>query len=610
MPKRVAVVISGAVSLGSYEAGVTYELLEAIARHNEDPATLPEDRLIIDVITGASAGGITATILAKCLLCHGKILRKPYDNPLYKAWVEEVRMLGENGGELGLLEVPADQHKYSILNVNTLNNIAKKILPDVLNSSSTDLPVEDPHLAAQTESSSNSQILVGLAMGNLNGFPLSIPLNQGTSTKNDASESDAFTYSQYKDRFVVRMSRNGKGEETSVNLEEWEEYKSTPQERKRWRCRKNTPENPNMVTWSMLREITLSSGAFPFAFGVRQIERYSDSDALYASRSTTRKRQAFKSGFNTPANCEDPFNGRYIYTDGGVFENEPIGLAIRLVESLCGEGEIASRDRLFIFIAPGSRKANSDPFRSIASTTDDTARPDHIAVAKALMAAIMGQSRFQQWIIDDRTPQVLAVTSKDSELLGDVFSAFAGFLDERFRAYDYNVGRQSAQSELIRIFNNNLANGHATSPFPLNGSPSELSPPIWPPTRRISEIQIPHQASPTNWKDAQAYFGPLAQGSRAGQTRNEVEELKALLGIIDEESKKKIKYQLLARVESLVGYLSVSVRGKTQDNSLKGILDSLLFRLGLLWVLISGRRTVEIMAKGLASKWLEKNLGL
>ncbi len=34
MAKKLAVVISGAVSLGSYEAGVMYEILEAIARHN------------------------------------------------------------------------------------------------------------------------------------------------------------------------------------------------------------------------------------------------------------------------------------------------------------------------------------------------------------------------------------------------------------------------------------------------------------------------------------------------------------------------------------------------------------------------------------------------
>ncbi|MFO0210364.1 MAG: patatin-like phospholipase family protein, partial [Pseudanabaena sp.] len=82
MSRKLAIAISGAVSLGSYEAGVMYEVLEAIAVHN----ALPENndkRIEIDVITGASAGGMTAGILAQKLLCDGKSLRDPYTNPLY-----------------------------------------------------------------------------------------------------------------------------------------------------------------------------------------------------------------------------------------------------------------------------------------------------------------------------------------------------------------------------------------------------------------------------------------------------------------------------------------------------------------------------------------------
>jgi hypothetical protein len=35
MPKRLAITIAGAVSLGSYEAGVLYEVLDAIHQHND-----------------------------------------------------------------------------------------------------------------------------------------------------------------------------------------------------------------------------------------------------------------------------------------------------------------------------------------------------------------------------------------------------------------------------------------------------------------------------------------------------------------------------------------------------------------------------------------------
>jgi hypothetical protein len=36
MSKKLAIAISGAVSLGSYEAGVLYEVVDAISQHNTD----------------------------------------------------------------------------------------------------------------------------------------------------------------------------------------------------------------------------------------------------------------------------------------------------------------------------------------------------------------------------------------------------------------------------------------------------------------------------------------------------------------------------------------------------------------------------------------------
>jgi predicted acylesterase/phospholipase RssA len=68
MPKKLAVTIAGAVSLGSYEAGVLWEVLDAVKQHNLSKDTAPDDRIVIDVITGASAGGMTAVILAQKLL--------------------------------------------------------------------------------------------------------------------------------------------------------------------------------------------------------------------------------------------------------------------------------------------------------------------------------------------------------------------------------------------------------------------------------------------------------------------------------------------------------------------------------------------------------------
>ena len=94
--KRVAITIAGAVSLGSYEAGVTYELLEALRVHNEaaDEAGTPDAKIYVDVITGASAGGMTAAMLAQWLMFRGDSMKGALTNPLYHAWVERISLAG------------------------------------------------------------------------------------------------------------------------------------------------------------------------------------------------------------------------------------------------------------------------------------------------------------------------------------------------------------------------------------------------------------------------------------------------------------------------------------------------------------------------------------
>ena len=78
MAKKLAITISGAVSLGSYEAGVMYEVVHAIRQHNESRETSADDRILIDVLTGASAGGMTAAILAQKLMFEADALEGAY----------------------------------------------------------------------------------------------------------------------------------------------------------------------------------------------------------------------------------------------------------------------------------------------------------------------------------------------------------------------------------------------------------------------------------------------------------------------------------------------------------------------------------------------------
>src|SRR4028119_1192589 len=84
-PKLVTLNCSGGISLGAYMAGVFYELTKE--------ALKPEPKIIIDIITGASAGAMTGVIATYCLLGNDKEQLLSNDitqNVFYKAWVEKV----------------------------------------------------------------------------------------------------------------------------------------------------------------------------------------------------------------------------------------------------------------------------------------------------------------------------------------------------------------------------------------------------------------------------------------------------------------------------------------------------------------------------------------
>ena len=72
-------------------------LIEALGQHNSfcDENQRPEDeKIFVDVLTGASAGGMTATIAAQKLLLEAGSLSDPYKDSFYLPWVADVSLEG------------------------------------------------------------------------------------------------------------------------------------------------------------------------------------------------------------------------------------------------------------------------------------------------------------------------------------------------------------------------------------------------------------------------------------------------------------------------------------------------------------------------------------
>ncbi len=495
-----------------------YELLEAMASSNEllkqrYPERYERDRVVIDVITGASAGAMTAAILAQQLIYKGRELRLPYGNALYQAWVKQVDINK-------LLSVHPEQHKYSLLSTDIIDEIAAQFVQAAPG------PSVDPHPTV------DASLRVGIAMANLNGFPLSIN-----------GQSEAFSYSRYKDQFVCVIEREASPEGAElVRLREMEPIHVgggvswTP-----------FPQPKADCSWSQLRMMALSSGAFPFAFRSRRINRVGGSSGgIMHSRDSQRKKDR----------GDSRRGGDYLYTDGGVFENEPVGMAAELSSQI--DAKRALKQRKYLFVAPGKRSFSQDPLLH----RDD----DLLALATALMAAIFGQSRYQDWVTKGLDGELLTVTTSDVDLIGEVFSAFGGFLELDFRAYDYNIGRRTAREKLVQGRFRDLIGDYEEiklKMLPIDWVEPDASRGMSRPSSALQDVgDVNDYGETARWLRKHGQLKPLAVGGTpsseaSGQRPDEaLQQLRFLMANVSMEKRQLICTQIVSRVSSLIDYVN------------------------------------------------------
>lgn len=366
MAKRLAVTVAGAVSLGSFEAGVMYEVINAIKQHNQDPRTAPADRIEIDVLTGASAGGMTAAVAAHKLLFSAASLEDPYGNSLYQPWVVDVSIAGLLALQQG------EDPTHSILSSAVVDGISREHITDRYTAG---VPSIDKHPA------SAAVIKLGLAMSNLNGVDYRHPLRPAGD----------FVYTRYQDQCRVDLSSNS--------------------------------QSDTLAVWEPIRRAAVSCGAFPFAFRPREIPR---------------PQKDFPDPNVVPFS-QDP--SPFTYTDGGVFQNEPLGLAKDLVDEIDAHQDVESR--FYLFVSPEARA-------STANARFSEAIADFKVTVQQLFAAIFQQSRFHDWITAESVNDKI-----------EIFNARAAQLQQALITGTVNDAeiQQTARALLRLLFNPTSAFG-------------------------------------------------------------------------------------------------------------------------------------------------------
>lgn len=461
MSYRLAITIAGAVSLGSFEGGVLFEIVDALGQHNR--AASPDQRIYIDVLTGASAGGMTAAIAAQNLLYAAPAFADPYNNPFYNAWVAGVDING-------LLPLQKDEKaNQSVLSSNFVRGLSTKLL--LGRYSNPPIAAAVPHPGVNP----NGTIRLGLALSNLDGLDYERPLLSGGT----------FNYTRFQDQILFSL-----GAATDT-----------------------------LAGWTPISEAAVACGAFPFAFRPCDLSR---------------KIEDFPSEFLV----RFPSPKTFTYTDGGVFQNQPLGMAKNLVDEIDQHRNTETRSYLFVSPRPVDPKVGS------ITSASATFQP----MTGALINAVYNQAGFRDWIeaesvndavnlLNQRASQlqglfkngtlqavavgnlttlllgqfhleaveldaarvqlrsqfskeyadlsaakgtaaadvwidsvllfelaadlhekdemyIFSVTADDKDLAGGGFFAFFGFLDRSFRDHDYDLGRKNAQAFLSNLSQN------------------------------------------------------------------------------------------------------------------------------------------------------------
>lgn len=442
MPNReektfhIGIAMAGAVSAGAYTGGVIDYLLQTLdswekAKANNraieaefgrdeskgyDP-TLPMHDVVIDVIGGASAGGITAALTALTLMEGFHAARPEKPNKLYDSWVN----LNDQNGTSTLEQMFSLQDLLlspggvpSLLNSDPIEQISKRALA----------------LKGQRELPSyiSPNLEVILTLTSLRGIPLHVNFFDIVKTEAQKRGIDplkpAHTMKLHKGVAHFRMHADESAPDHVLPLD---------------------PANEEHR--QALIESAIASGAFPLGLRPRLIKgtslKYINGMIKRMFRLEGEERGYFELGTRS-----DPFD--FIAIDGGTINNEPFGEIIAVLEEKCKpKGE----DYAIIMI---------DPFPNFEEDNEAPAYdklPPMAGLVPGIIGAIRGQAMMKENEVvrgfsnDFTRRMIFPKRGQDPYPIScGALDGFSGFFKREFREHDFQLGRKNCQSFLRKYF--------------------------------------------------------------------------------------------------------------------------------------------------------------
>jgi len=406
---ELGLVMAGAISAGAYTAGVMDFLIQALdawydEKADRDAPVLRHD-LSIRVISGASAGAMTSALSAVTFKSEIDPVVDAFNPPapkrnrLYDAWVRKIDI----SRLLTTTDIGPSGKTRSLLNAVPLEEIANEALD------APSRPQGRPYVS--------DPLLIALSVANLRGVPYGIHLR---------GESAKIGYGMYEHadhlRFALTWAKQG-----------------LPGA---WDLPAEGLSNAPGEGWKLLVNAALASGAFPFGFAPRFVDR---------PRSHYDERHSHK-----PLFTGDGESYRFLCVDGGLMNNEPLELARQHLSGGRTSHNAQAGDKAYRAVVL------IDPFPNEAPLSEPY-EPDEAlsSIGLAIFRALKNQARFKSDELDlamrpDVYSRFMISPSRNDDddkpiepaIASGVLDGFGGFLHESFRRHDFQLGRRNCQAFL------------------------------------------------------------------------------------------------------------------------------------------------------------------
>ena len=442
---HIGIAMAGAVSAGAYTAGVMDYLLEALENWQKakdlDLPGVPRHEVVIDVLSGASAGGMTALITAASIQRefppinqHNYFTLSAFENPLFHSWVnltEEPKsdimsQMLETGDITASHDLNPMEEVRSLFNSLFIEKIAHRVIDASMKDSGTYRPYFAPDLELLT------------TLTNLRGFNYELEFVSASGKRHDRMTS-------HKD--LMHFQHNPSGD---------------------YRNDGKIPyhfDTPGGLNKNLLIDGAIATGAFPAGLAPRMVTR----DPRYINDNRLLK-ISHKTGFLVDPNTDY----QAVCVDGGVINNEPYDLT----ESILRNRRTEALNKSKTSYAPGSeyyieQSAAAfdtsvlmiDPFPAVDPPNEIypgllALKNTSVQLAGAIQQQLMVKTELlaRAYNDNDYTRFMIApVRSKNGvtqqySIASGSLGGFGGFFSKKFRVHDYMLGRRNCQRFIRQYF--------------------------------------------------------------------------------------------------------------------------------------------------------------